>query len=34
MVPKDAALRLILEGYSENSSVGNYGSLTWTFNWK
>jgi hypothetical protein len=33
-VPQDAALRLILEGYSENSDVGDYGSLTWTFTWK
>jgi len=33
-VPKDAAVRLILEGYSENSDVGDYGSLTWTFTWK
>jgi hypothetical protein len=33
-IPPNAALRLILEGYSENSDVGNYGSLTWTFAWK
>ena len=29
-VPRDAALRLILEGYSDNSDVGKYGALTWT----
>jgi len=33
-IPKDASLRLILEGYSDNSGVGDYGSLTRTFTWK
>lgn len=33
-IPRDAALRLILEGYSDNSDVGDYGTLTWTFTWK
>jgi hypothetical protein len=33
-IPDDARLRLELEGYSENSDVGNYGSLSWTFAWK
>jgi hypothetical protein len=33
-VPQDAALRLILEGYSDDSNAGDYGSLTWTFKWK
>ena len=33
-IPKNAALRLILEGYSDNTDVGDYGSLTWTFTWK
>jgi hypothetical protein len=33
-IPQDAALRLIIEGYSEDSDVGDYGSLTWTFTWK
>ena len=33
-VPPDASLRLILEGYSADSDVGDYGSLTWTFTWK
>lgn len=33
-IARDANLRLILEGYSDNSDVGQYGSLTWTFTWK
>jgi hypothetical protein len=32
-IPQDASLRLILEGYSDNSNVGKYGSLSWTFRW-
>jgi hypothetical protein len=33
-IPKDAALRLILEGSSEDYDIGDYGSLSWTFTWK
>jgi len=33
-VPRDAALRLLLEGYSDNSDVGDYGTLKWTFTWR
>jgi len=33
-IPQDAALRLILEGNSDNYDVGNYGTLKWTFTWK
>jgi hypothetical protein len=33
-VPEDAALRLILEGSSEDFDVGKYGTLTWTMTWK
>ena len=33
-IPRDAALRLILEGSSDNMDVGKYGSLNWTFTWK
>lgn len=27
-------LKLIMEGSSENSDIGEYGSLRWTFEWK
>ena len=33
-IPKNAALRLLLEGNSDNTDVGDYGTLTWTFTWK
>jgi hypothetical protein len=33
-IPRNASLRLILEGYSDKSNVGKYGSLTWTFTWR
>jgi hypothetical protein len=29
----NAGLEIHLEGYSEDSSVGDYGSLTWSFRW-
>jgi hypothetical protein len=32
-VPQDAALRLLLEGESDNSDVGDFGFLEWTFSW-
>jgi hypothetical protein len=32
-VPQDAALRLLLDGESDNSDVGDFGFLEWTFSW-
>jgi hypothetical protein len=33
-IPPDASLRLILEGSSDNTDVGNFGQLAWNFTWE